>query len=84
VADALNNTASFGYSYGDLATITDPLNNTVHRNSDGAGRLVSQIDPLGNLTQCSWDPLDQLIQITDANNGLTKFTRRIYGDDRWT
>ena len=43
-------TTNFGYSGADLITVTDPLNRVTTRAPDGAGRLVSLQDALGNQT----------------------------------
>jgi YD repeat-containing protein len=59
ITDPLNDTAQFGYSYGDLASITDPLGKVTRLFNDGAGRMVSLFDALGNPTQITYDNLDR-------------------------
>jgi RHS repeat-associated protein len=41
--------------------------------SDSAGRIIQTKDALGNVTQASYNSLNQLTRITDAKSGLTRF-----------
>jgi RHS repeat-associated protein len=74
VADAYTDTAQFGYNGADLASITDPLGQTINRYTDGAGRLFKVVDALGQSTLITQDALDRITQITDRNLSATLFT----------
>ena len=65
-------TTQFGYTFGDLSSITDPLGNVTNVFTDTVGRTKKVIDALGNATSYVYDSLDNLKQITDANSGITK------------
>jgi RHS repeat-associated protein len=80
ISDAANDTATFTYSYGDLASITDPLSNTIRRFTDGAGRLLSLEDALGNLTAYTYDGFDRVSKIADAQGNATQFTYDLAGN----
>ena len=71
--NALNKTTILTYSGPDLASVKDPLGRQTQFLTDAAGRVMTQIDGLGNRTYQSWDSLNHLSQITDALGGLTKF-----------
>lgn len=73
VKNALGKTTTLAYSGADLSTVTDPLSRQTQFITDAAGRVMTQIDGLGNRTYKSWDPLNRLTQVTDALGGLTKF-----------
>jgi RHS repeat-associated protein len=64
---------TLNYSGPDLASIKDPLGRQTQFLTDAVGRVMTQIDGLGNRTYKSWDPLNRLTQVTDALGGLTKF-----------
>lgn len=50
-----------------LTKVTDPNRNRVVENTyDGTGRVVEQLDPLGELSTFSWDPATQTSTMTDA------------------
>jgi RHS repeat-associated protein len=49
-------------------------NTTTHYAYDAMGNLTTVTDPLGHVTQYSYDALDMRITGTDANLGLTKLT----------
>lgn len=72
-------TTTYTYSSGDLASVTDPLNRTVHFYVDALGRVVTFKDPLGNLNRITYDVLGR---ISDAVDGLGHTTQRTYdGND---
>ena len=52
--DAMNDTVQFGYVNGDLTQVTDPVGNLTRVFVDNAGRLLSFIGPLGNVTQLTY------------------------------
>jgi uncharacterized protein RhaS with RHS repeats len=52
--DAMNDTVQFGYVNVDLTQVTDPLGNLTRLFVDNAGRPLSFIDPLGNVTQLTY------------------------------
>ena len=71
--DALQHTTQFGYTGGDLTSITDPLNAVQRRFIDGAGRLISVTDPLGRQTRFTPDKLNRVTTVTDALGAQTDF-----------
>jgi RHS repeat-associated protein len=73
LADGLGDTISFGYSGGDLSSVTDALGNQELLFEDLAGRLTSVVDPTGNSTKYQYDNLNQLLAITDSLGGNTGF-----------
>ncbi|MFZ3381057.1 MAG: RHS repeat-associated core domain-containing protein [Candidatus Acidiferrales bacterium] len=74
VKDALNNQTQFAYLAGDLNSITDPLNRTTNRFTDGLGRIVAVIDPAGEVTKLSYNPMNQVLTATNPVGGATNFT----------
>lgn len=72
VTDPLNQVTQFSYDLGDLVSITDPLNRTTTRYTDGLGRMLALTDPLSRRTRYDYDALDRVTQITDALNNLTQ------------
>jgi RHS repeat-associated protein len=74
VQDSLSHTTQFGYDFGDLTTITDPLGNITRRFVDSGGRLTAIADPQGRTTRFEYDALNRLTRITDAKSGATAFT----------
>lgn len=57
--DPLQHTYQFAYDSGDLVTITNPLNKTVSRYVDGAGRISRVSDPLGSVVRNEFSPFNQ-------------------------
>ena len=85
IKDAQGNQTTLTYSGADLTSVTDPLNRTTIRVVDGAGRLQSTKNALGEITNYTYDPMDRLTSVTDAlghqttlayddAGNLTKFT----------
>jgi RHS repeat-associated protein len=74
ITNALGKTTQLSYVGADLSAVTDPLSRQTQFITDAVGRVMTQIDGLGNRTYNTWDPLNRLTQITDALGGLTKFT----------
>jgi RHS repeat-associated protein len=71
--DPLGDTSTFAYDGGDLVSKTDPLGRSVAFFTDSAGRMLSRLDALGQRTTYSYNALNQLLQIGDANGGVTSF-----------
>jgi RHS repeat-associated protein len=82
IADPLGNTTQFGYTAGDLVSITDPMGKVTTRSLDSAGRLSTLTNPLGHRTSYAYDNLNHVTGITDAQNGLTQFTYDANGNLR--
>ncbi len=61
LTDPLGKSWQFGYSGGDLTSVTDPLLRTTTRVSDYAGRLGSVTNPLGQASFFEYDPLNRLL-----------------------
>ncbi|HSB13060.1 MAG TPA: hypothetical protein VLE22_01295, partial [Bryobacteraceae bacterium] len=74
VTNPLSKTWQFGYEYGDLNTVTDPLQRTTTRVTDYAGRLGMMENALGQRTHLEYDVLNRLRKITDPLTGKTEFT----------
>jgi RHS repeat-associated protein len=71
VTDALQHASQFGYTGGDLTSVTDPVS-AVHRQFvDGAGRVVATTDALGRQTRSVWDKLNRVTAVTDPLGGQT-------------
>jgi RHS repeat-associated protein len=75
VADYFSNTTRFTYDpdRGDLLTVADPLNRTVTRFPDNAGRLVAVTDANGKTTRMVYNPLNEILNTTDPSGNLTQF-----------
>lgn len=71
VTDPLQHSWQFGYSGGDLASVTDPTNAVYQLFADSAGRVIGATDPLGQQTLFSWNRLNLLSTATDAHGGRT-------------
>jgi YD repeat-containing protein len=52
-------------------SITDPLARSINASVDGAGRLLSASDSLGQITRFEYNPLSEVTKITDAQGGAT-------------
>jgi RHS repeat-associated protein len=63
----------FGYSFGDLATVTDPLGKTQRRFTDGAGRETYTFDEHGAQTRTVFDAGNLVQEIIDAKGHSTTF-----------
>lgn len=71
ITNALGKVTQLSYSLGDLAAVTDPLGRTVSLFTDAVGRVTGISNSLGQGTQYSYDALDRIVQITDAQGGIT-------------
>lgn len=68
IQDAQGNSTTLGYTGADLTTIIDPLNRTITRVVDAAGRLQSIRDALGETTNYTFDSMNRLTSVTDPLN----------------
>lgn len=66
-------TASFTYQQGDLAAITDQLNRTTNFFSDGIGRVVTVVDPLGDFSHTEYDRLSRVAAQIDGQGNRVEF-----------
>ena len=71
ITDALGHSISLGYTGSDLTSVTDALGRTSTRYVDAIGRVISQVDPLGNQTIYGYDPMNRVTSITDALGAIT-------------
>jgi len=71
VRDPLQHTWTYGYTFGDLTQITDPVGATAARFLDGGGRVVASTDALGQLTLASYDALNQMTSVANPLGGTT-------------
>ena len=60
--------------YGNLATITNPLDHVTQFSYDLLGNLLSVTDPNGNGTQYTYDLRDRPTQVTQPNGGQIQNT----------
>jgi RHS repeat-associated protein len=73
-SDILGDKVQFGYTGGNISSITDPVGNVTTQTSDGVGRLLSTTTPLGQTSLYSYTPLDKVTKATDALGGVTSFS----------
>lgn len=73
LTDPLQQTWQFGYTAGDLTSVTDPTSAVYRRILDGGGRLIAATDPLGHQTRFVSDKLNRITTVTDALGGQTTF-----------
>lgn len=71
VTDPLSHQWQFGYTDGDLTSITNPLNQSSTRFVDAAGRLIAATDPLGRTSRFTVNKLNQTTAATDPTGGQT-------------
>jgi YD repeat-containing protein len=64
----------YGYTGGQLSSITDRLGRVTALTSDAVGRPLSQTDPAGRTASYSYNVLNQLVAVGDATGGVTRFT----------
>jgi len=67
-------TIGFEYTQGLVTAIIDKAGIATRRTFDGAGRLLTRTDGLGNVTSYVYSPANRLLQVTDALQGITSFT----------
>ncbi|MCL7489395.1 MAG: RHS domain-containing protein [Desulfobulbaceae bacterium] len=60
-------------SFGNLATVTDPLGRVTSYTYDELNRKVSETNELGEVIRYSYDSRDNLLELEDPNNGITYF-----------
>lgn len=73
ITDPLQHAWQYGYSEGDLVSVTDPLGNVRSQFVDEAGRVISSIDPLGRVSRSAYDKLNRVTSVTDPLGGATSF-----------
>lgn len=80
VTDLRGKVTAYEYdASGRLTRIVDPNLNTVIQNAYGTGgRVISQTDPLGNLSTFGWDKATQTSTMTDARGSTWK---DVYSDN---
>jgi RHS repeat-associated protein len=74
VTDPLSHTWQFGYTDGDLTSVTDPLGAMRSRFVDAGGRTLSMVDPLGRMSKTVFDKLNQVTSVIDPLGGQTSFS----------
>jgi RHS repeat-associated protein len=65
-SDAVTTTYTYESQFGDLASVTDPLNHTLTLGYDSLGRLISVTDPLTHSTTMTRNASGQLVSVTNA------------------
>jgi RHS repeat-associated protein len=73
VTNAPNQTITYTYDAGIVASVSDPLSRTAQMFSDAVGRIYGVRDPLGNLTQTVYDALDRVTQTTDPLGNTVRY-----------
>lgn len=71
VKDGLQHVWSYGYTFGDLTSMTDPLGNTSSTFYDGAGRVAATTDAVGRTSTATYDALNQMTSMTDPLGQMT-------------
>jgi RHS repeat-associated protein len=60
ITNPVSKVTKLAWDGADLSTVTDALNRVMQYRTDGAGRVQSITDPLGNRTLQYWDALNQM------------------------
>lgn len=66
-------TTTYEYDYGDLYTVTDPLQRTTSYFNDSLGRVAAVTDPLSNISFIDYDKLDRVRFQVNALNHMTEY-----------
>jgi RHS repeat-associated protein len=69
--DAATMLFTYDSTFGNLASVRDPLGRTTTFAYDTHGNLTSTIDPLGNRTTWTYNAAGQVQTVTDANGNTT-------------
>jgi YD repeat-containing protein len=80
-------TSSYGYSSGRLASVTDPMGQTVRYEYDAVGQLTQISDPGGARTKLEYDSSGNLVAVVDALGARTSYTYDASGrllSETWT
>lgn len=78
--DNNTNKATLNYQVNNTTVVTDSLGHLNTYVFNNAGLLISHIDPLGNVTQQTWDGNMDLTSVTDARNNVTDFLYDVQGN----
>ena len=71
--DRNGNTLSFGYTSGNLTTITDTVGRTITLAYDASNRLTKLTDPIGRSVSYAYDTSGHLATVTDVRAGVTSY-----------
>ena len=71
--DRNGNALSFGYTSGQLTTITDSVGRSVTLSYDGSGRLTSLAAPLSRSVSYTYDASGRLASVTDLAGATTTY-----------
>ncbi len=77
--NAVTSTFSYGGPFGQISSVTDPLNHTSTFSYDGQGNLTAAADPLNPPTTFAYNTNGQLASVTDALGNAVQFG--YYGGD---
>lgn len=72
--DALGATAYTYNQFGEVLTVTDPMNGVTTNTYDALGNLLTTKDALNNTTSLAYDALGRLTSVTDARNKTINLT----------
>ncbi|MBF0478818.1 MAG: RHS repeat protein [Candidatus Omnitrophica bacterium] len=74
------NKVTLDYQANNTTVVTDSLGKKTTYVFNGTGLEISHTDPLGAVTQQTWDVFMNRTSITDAKNNVTKFDYDYYGN----
>jgi RHS repeat-associated protein len=72
-SNAVTTTFSFGGPFGQLSSVTDPLQHTSSFSYDPGGNLTTATDPLNHSTTFGYNGVGQVTSVTDALNNQVQF-----------
>jgi RHS repeat-associated protein len=65
---------TFGYDpWGNVSSVTDPMNNTTSFTYDALGKVLSRADPANGTTFFAYDNISRLKTVTDALGRLSRY-----------
>ena len=73
-SDRNGNALTFGYTNGDLTTITDTVGRIVNLTYDVNHRLTGLTDPIGRRVAYAYDGTGHLATATDVRGGIVRYT----------
>jgi len=74
LTDRNDNTITFAYAAGELATISDTVGRTVTLTHDAQGRLTQLVAPLSTTVTYAYNAAGLLSAVTDRRGGVTEYT----------
>ena len=78
--DNMGKFTNYTYSYNNLASVTNPLNQTISYTYNTFGLLATETLPTNRTTTYGYDNYGRIKAITDADNLVTKYQYDTYGN----